>query len=79
MNHNVESSSLTKFALMMAYNIILPVIYCSYFYVAKTHNLATNDESSSSFVVAEKRHNGASWRSWLSKQKSLQPPLKHVL
>jgi len=28
--------------------------------------------------ITEKRHNSAGWRSWLSKQMSLQPPLKRV-
>jgi len=28
--------------------------------------------------IAEKRHKGAGWCSWLSKQMSLQPPLKRV-
>ena len=32
----------------------------------------------SSARIAEKRHNGSGWRSWLSKQMNLQPPLKRV-
>jgi len=32
----------------------------------------------SSVRITEKRHNGAGWRSWPSKQMSLQPPLERV-